>query len=62
MIVLTLMCVALGLYLLVAALDQAFVRPRPLNPTAINCFAGGFFEIQLQRSAIAVDAVPRVAQ
>jgi hypothetical protein len=60
MIVLTLMCVALGLYLLVA--DQAFVRPRPLNPTAINCFAGGFFEIQLQRSAVAVDAVPRVAQ
>jgi hypothetical protein len=40
-VVLTLMCVALGLYLMVAALDQAFVRPRPLNPSAINCFAGG---------------------
>jgi hypothetical protein len=40
-VVLTLMCVALGLYLLVAALDQAFVRPRALKPSAINCFAGG---------------------
>jgi hypothetical protein len=53
-IVLTLMCVALGLYLLVAALDQAFVRPRPLNPTAINCFAGGFFNMPRAMVAEAV--------
>jgi hypothetical protein len=40
-VVLTVMCVALGLYLLVAALDQGFVRPRPLNPSSINSCAGG---------------------
>jgi hypothetical protein len=40
-VVLTVMCVALGLYLTVVALDQAFIRPRPLNPSMINSFAGG---------------------
>jgi hypothetical protein len=40
-LVLTVVCVALGLYLLAAALDQAFARPRPLNPSAINSCAGG---------------------
>lgn len=44
-VVLTLMCVGIGLYLLVAALDQAFIRPRPLNPTFINCFAAALFSI-----------------
>jgi hypothetical protein len=39
-VVLTLMCVAIGLYLTVVALDQAFVRPRQINPSTINGFAG----------------------
>lgn len=47
-VVLTLMCVAIGLYLTVMSLDQAFVRPRALAPATINTFAGGWCSMRLR--------------
>uniref|UniRef100_A0A383V654 Uncharacterized protein n=1 Tax=Tetradesmus obliquus TaxID=3088 RepID=A0A383V654_TETOB len=51
-VVLTLMCVGIGLYLTVMALDQAFVRPRALAPATINTFAACLFSIPRIRSSL----------